>query len=197
MRTPGLAGVVVVLILAQFGCGIQPLVSSTCRSWWGQFLLATLSGIAFSVTGLADLLVSPLLGKRSDTLGYRRVLLISLLGGAIACLPQAFVSEYWQFVLLRFALGMFVGGMLPVANALLGRLVASSQRGLAYGLGASATQLGSFLGPITGGSVAALAGIRWVFVTTAVLFALSFVWAFFAVPKSLPTAASPEDGKRG
>jgi len=199
LRTPGLAGVVVVLILAQFGVrSIQPLVSLYVQELVGPVpLLATLSGIAFSVTGLADLLVSPLLGKRSDTLGYRRVLLISLLGGAIACLPQAFVSEYWQFVLLRFALGMFVGGMLPVANALLGRLVASSQRGLAYGLGASATQLGSFLGPITGGSVAALAGIRWVFVTTAVLFALSFVWAFFAVPKSLPTVASPEDGKRG
>jgi DHA1 family multidrug resistance protein-like MFS transporter len=92
---------------------------------------------------------------------------------------------------------MFIGGMLPVANALLGRIVASSQRGLAYGMGASATQLGSFLGPITGGSIAAAAGIRWVFVTTALLFALCFVWAFFVVPRTLPATSSPEAGKGG
>jgi DHA1 family multidrug resistance protein-like MFS transporter len=197
LHTPGLAGIIVVLIQAQFGVrSIQPLVSLYVQELVGPVpLLATLSGIAFSVTGLADLLVSPLLGKRSDTIGYRRVLLISLLGGAVACLPQAFVTEYWQFVLLRFALGMFIGGTLPVANALLGRVVAAPQRGLAYGLGASATQLGSFLGPITGGSVAAAVGIRWVFVTTAMLFALCFVWAFFAVPRTLPATSSPEAGK--
>ena len=47
-----------------------------------QANLATLAGFAFSVTGVADLLASPFLGKRSDVIGYRRVLLICLLGAA-------------------------------------------------------------------------------------------------------------------
>ena len=35
--------------------------------------LATLSGIAFSVTGLCDVIAAPFLGNRSDVIGYRRV----------------------------------------------------------------------------------------------------------------------------
>jgi MFS family permease len=39
-------------------------------------LLAQFAGFAFSVNGVADLIASPFLGKRSDTIGYRRVLII-------------------------------------------------------------------------------------------------------------------------
>jgi DHA1 family multidrug resistance protein-like MFS transporter len=142
-----------------------------------------MAGFAFSVTGVADLIASPFLGKRSDVLGYRRVLLISLMGAALASLPQAFVTSYWGFLAARFGLGMFVGGILPTANALVGRLVARADRGTVYGLTASATFLGSFSGPLVAGSLAATAGIRWVFVLTATLFLVNFLWIYFFVPE--------------
>ena len=72
--------------------------------------------------GLADLVASPFLGKRSDTAGYRRILLICLFGATLATFPQAFVQNYWMFVLERFGVGVFIGGVLPTANALVGRL---------------------------------------------------------------------------
>ena len=65
---------------------------------------------------------------------------------------------------------MFLGGILPTANALIARLAAVSHRGLAFGLTASETALGSCLGPLMGGSIAATAGLRWVFVVTGALF---------------------------
>ncbi len=110
--------------------------------------------------------------------------MISLFGAAVVSLPQAFVDRYWQFLALRFALGMFVGGILPTANALVGRLVASSHRGLAFGVTASATFLGSFLGPFTGGSVGAVFGIRWVFVITGALFLSNLLLVFWALPNT-------------
>ncbi len=55
--------------------------------------LATASGFAIAVTGLADILASPWLGKRSDIIGYRKVLLISLAGVALFTFPQAFARN--------------------------------------------------------------------------------------------------------
>jgi MFS transporter, DHA1 family, multidrug resistance protein len=145
--------------------------------------LATLSGIAFSVTGLADVVASPFLGKRSDVLGYRRVLLISLLGATLTTLPQTFVGNYWVFTVERFGVGMFIGGILPTANALVGRLVPREQRGTVYGITASAMFLGNSLGPLSGGAVAAAFGLRWVFLVTGAVLLANLLWVYFRVPE--------------
>lgn len=121
------------------------------------------------------------LGKRSDIIGYRKVLLICLLGATLTSAPQIFVGSYWAFVAERFAVGLFIGGILPTANALIGRSVSRENRGTIFGMTASATFLGNSLGPLTGGSVAALLGIRWVFVVTTVLLAANLIWVWFTV----------------
>jgi len=92
-HSPGLLPLFVVLLLAQFGVqAVQPVVTLYVEQLLGPVpALATLGGLAFSVTGIADLIASPFLGRRSDVLGYRRVLLISLAGAALASAPQAFV----------------------------------------------------------------------------------------------------------
>ena len=89
--------------------------------------LATLGGLAFSVTGLAGMIAVPLLGKHSDEIGYRRVLLICLAGATLTSLPQAFAGSYWAFVVERFGVGLFIGGILPTANALIGRMVSRAE----------------------------------------------------------------------
>ena len=103
---------------------VQPVVTLYVEQLLGPLpQLATLAGMAFSITGVADLLASPFLGKNSDEIGYRRVLLICLLGAALATAPQALAHSYWTFLLERFGVGCFIGGILPTANALVGRLV--------------------------------------------------------------------------
>ena len=184
-RSPGLVPLFVVLLLAQFAVqAVQPVVTVFVEHLAGDRAdLATLSGLAFSITGVADLIASPFLGRRSDTLGYRRVLLISLAGAALASAPQFFVSSYWSFVAARFGLGLFVGGILPTANALVGRLAPASDRGAVYGATASAMFLGQSLGPLSGGAIAAAAGVRWVFLVTAVLLTVNLVWVWAKVPE--------------
>ena len=184
-QTPGMAVIFITMFAAQFGVRtVQPVVTPFVQELEGALpSLATLAGFAFSVTGIGDLLVSPFLGKRSDSIGYRYVLLICLFGAAMATLPQSFVESYWQFLGLRFVLGMFIGGILPTANAMVGQLVPVGQRGLAYGVTASATFLGCFLGPMSGGIIAASFGIRWVFAVTASVFLANLAWVFLMLPK--------------
>jgi len=184
-RSAGLLPLFFVLLLAQFGVRtVQPVVTLFVQDLVGNPAnLATLAGIAFSVTGVADLVASPFLGKRSDQIGYRKVLLICLFGAAVMSLPQAFAQGYWTFVAERFGVGCFIGGILPTANALVGRMVPRAQRGTVYGMTASATFLGNSLGPLTGGGVAATLGLRWVFVVTAGLLLANLVWVYFTVPE--------------
>ncbi len=169
--------------MAQFSVRtVQPVVTIFVQELIGTPpQLATLAGLAFSITGLADLLSSPFLGKRSDIIGYRRVLLICLLGATLTSAPQIFVGSYWAFLAERFAVGLFIGGILPTANALIGRSVSRETRGTIYGMTASATFLGNSLGPLTGGAIAASLGIRWVFVVTTLLLAVTLVWVWFTV----------------
>jgi MFS transporter, DHA1 family, multidrug resistance protein len=181
----GLSALFLVLLMAQFSTRtVQPVITIFVQELIGSPpQIATLAGIAFSITGLANLIAAPFLGNRSDIIGYRKVLLICLLGATLTSAPQIFVGNYWVFVAERFAVGLFIGGILPTANALIGRSVARENRGTIYGMTASATFLGNSLGPLTGGGVAAGLGIRWVFVVTTVLLAANLLWVWFTVPE--------------
>ncbi len=174
-----------VLFMAQFSTrAVQPVVTLFVQNLVGDRPdLATLGGLAFSVTGLAGMLAVPLIGRRSDDIGYRRVLLICLVGATLTSFPQAFVGSYWAFVVERFGVGLFIGGILPTANALIGRMVSRAERGTIYGMTASATFLGNSLGPLTGGAIAASLGLRGVFLITAALLLVNLVWVYFTVPE--------------
>jgi MFS transporter, DHA1 family, multidrug resistance protein len=174
-----------VLFMAQFSTrAVQPVVTLFVQEIVGMRPdLATLGGVAFSVTGLAGMIAVPLLGRHSDEIGYRRVLLICLAGATLTSLPQAFAYSYWEFAAERFGVGLFIGGILPTANAMIGRMVARSDRGTVYGLTASATFLGNSMGPLTGGAIAASFGLRWVFLITAALLLANLVWVYFTVPE--------------
>jgi len=185
LRSGGLLPLFFVLLFATFAVRtVQPVVTLFVQELVGNGpTVATLAGLAFSVTGVADLIASPFLGKRSDVIGYRKVLLIAIAGAALATLPQAFASNYYIFVAERFGVGCFIGGILPTANALVGRMVPGAQRGTVYGMTASAMFLGNSLGPLTGGAIAAVISIRFVFVVTAALLAATWVWVYFTVPE--------------
>ncbi len=185
LRSPGLIALIVVMVMGQFATqAVQPVVTLFVQEMLGQRPdIATLGGVAFSVTGLAGVLAVPILGRRSDTIGYRRVLLISLAGAALFTAPMALPLGYPAFVFERFGLGLFVGGVLPAANALVGRLTPPADRGLVYGLISSAYFIGNTLGPLSGGAIAATVGIRWVFAVTAVLVLANLIWVWAKVPE--------------
>ena len=184
----GAAGVLplfFVLFMAQFSTrAVQPVVTLYVQQIVGQRPdLATLGGIAFSVTGLAGMVAVPFLGRHSDEIGYRRVLLICLIGATLTSLPQAFANSYWTFAVERFGVGLFIGAIVPTANALIGRMVPRSDRGTVYGMTASATFLGNSFGPLSGGAIAASFGLRWVFLVTSALLLVNLVWVYLRVPE--------------
>src|SRR5271170_4007195 len=67
-RSPGLLALFFVLLMAQFGVRtVQPVVTLFVKEMLGPRPdIATLSGIAFSITGLANVVAAPFLGNKSD-----------------------------------------------------------------------------------------------------------------------------------
>jgi MFS transporter, DHA1 family, multidrug resistance protein len=180
----GLMAVIMVMMMGQFATqAVLPVVTLYVKDMLGPRPdIATLGGLAFAATGLAGVLSVPFLGRRADRIGYRTTLLLCLFGAAFFTLPMALPLGYWAFVVERFGLGLFVGGVLPVSNALVGRLTAPAQRGMAYGVISSAYFVGNTAGPLSGGGIAATVGIRWVFAVTGALIALNFLWVWWKVP---------------
>src|SRR6185312_1146356 len=96
----GLLSLFFVLLMAQFSVRtVQPVVTLFVQELVGSPPeIATLAGMAFSITGLGNLIAAPFLGNRSDIIGHRRVLLICLLGATLTSAPQIFADSYWVFL---------------------------------------------------------------------------------------------------
>ena len=77
---------------------------------------------------------------------YYRTRLLPQLQDDLAAVEKLFLAAQ------RFAVGLFIGGLLPAANALVGRLVSRAERGAVYGMTSSAMFLGNSLGPLLGGA---------------------------------------------
>lgn len=153
---------------------------------WVQLL----SGLVFSITGVATLIVAPRVGRLSDRIGSRRVLTVCLSGAAIMYVLQGFATSAWHMVVMRFALGLFTGGLMPAAQGLLARSVPREIQGRIFGLTSSAIFLGNTVGPLLGGSIAAAFGMRSVFPVTGALLLVTLGWVLTSVREtSVPEPA--------
>ncbi|MGG2066981.1 multidrug efflux MFS transporter [Bacillus sp. S14(2024)] len=147
--------------------------------------VALLAGITFSASGLANIIAAPRLGKISDKIGAQKVIFIALVMAGLIFIPQAFVKNPWQFIGLRFLLGLAAAGLTPSVNTLIKRITPASLTGRVFGFTMSAGYLGVFGGSVLGGQVAAYWGIRYVFFITSALLLINALWVYLKVYKKL------------
>ncbi|SMO62123.1 MFS transporter [Melghirimyces algeriensis] len=148
--------------------------------------IAFFAGLVSAVTGLANMLASPLLGRLGDKFGSEKVLFFSMLGASVFFIPHAAVSAVWQLLIFRFLLGLCVGGLLPSLNTLIRKNAPIGKESTAYGYSTSAVFLGNMLGPITGGVLSGIIGIRGLFLLTAFL----LICGAFLLRRRLPDSPS-------
>lgn len=140
--------------------------------------IALISGMVFAATGLSSVLAAPVLGRIADKIGPSKVMLVALIAAGLLFIPQAFVSNPWELMGLRFLLGMATAGLLPSINSLIKQLTPDEVSGRVFGYNQSAQFIGSFSGSVMGGGVAASLGIHYVFLLTSVLLLINAVWVY-------------------
>lgn len=148
--------------------------------------VSLLSGVVFSMTGVATMIVAPVAGRLSDKFGSRRLLVVCLGGASLLYVAQGFATATWQMILLRFVLGLFTGGLMPAVNGLIARAVPREVQGRIFGLTNSAIFLGNTAGPLVGGVIAATFGLKSVFPVTGALLLLDLAWVAASVRDPAP-----------
>ena len=149
-------------------------------------------GLLFSSYSLTQLLFAPLLGRLSDRIGRRPVLLASITGSAASYLLFAFAPTYGMLVVARSLSGLAAANY-AIAQAYMADVSAPEDRSKAMGLVGAAFGLGFVLGPALGGILANAGthtglGHRIVPLTAAALSGINLTIALFGLPESL----SPE-----
>jgi EmrB/QacA subfamily drug resistance transporter len=141
----------------------QTIVSTALPTIVGD--LGGLQHLSWVVTAylLASTVVSPLYGKLGDLYGRKRVLQVALvlflIGSALCGLAQTMP----QLIAFRAVQGLGGGGLIVVAMAVVGDLVAPRDRGRYQGLFGAVFGVSTVAGPLLGGFFVDNLSWRWIF----------------------------------
>jgi len=177
-RSPELRVLVMLMVLIQ----LSIVMVAPFLSLYVEYLrfspeyTGLMTGVVFGIAGVANAITAPLWGKRADRMGYQKVLRYSLVGISLFSLPQAFVTNVYQLLILRAGMGAFGSGVIPTVNTIVQRSTAEKDRGGIYGIFQSALLVGNMTGPLIGGFLSASLGLRWIFLINAAIFILAAVW---------------------
>jgi len=137
---------------------------------------------------VAAMAVKPISGRLSDRFGRKPVIIAGLLF-CIAALPLIFRSEsFTAFALFSIVLGIGVGAVTPVTNALIADLASAKRLGAAMGVFGTVFDVGEAMGPIVAGFLIGSLGYAATFDVLAAATLAATIVLMFAVRE--PGAAS-------
>jgi MFS family permease len=106
----------------------------------------------------------------------------------VLLIPQAFVTSSWQLIILRFLMGVALGGLLPCISSVIRHNVPDSAAGSILGLSVSSQYVGQVAGPLLGGFVGGHIGMRAVFLGTCVLLIAGAAYSWMVRPREVSAA---------
>jgi len=183
--------------LMYFGLALYVVYLPT---WLTKTQGATAGQIAslFLVGGIANALTGPLVGKLSDRIGRKGLIIASCLGLAGVMLGTTFlIHKFWMAYPLFFITMILVAARISPFQALLSALVKDDRRGTLLSLTVALGQVGFALG----GALAGPAYSRFGYASNSMIGAASvllmalLVWRFLPEPKlESPVSAQAHTG---
>ncbi|MGO9449685.1 MAG: MFS transporter [Candidatus Binataceae bacterium] len=147
-------------------------------------------GWILAIYSLAQLLFAPILGRISDRVGRRPIIMIGLLGSSVSYFLYGFAHSFAVLLLSRAIHGA-CAATVPTAQAYIADTTSEEGRARGMGLIGAAFGLGFVLGPGIGGVLGHASLKVPVFFASA----LTFANLIFAA-KRLPESHQPEPGAR-
>ncbi len=139
--------------------------------------IALWSGVSLGVTPAMTALLSPFWGRLADRYGRKIMIERSLLSFIFLMAAMAAATKAWHVFALRAAQGLFAGyGSLAITMA----ADSAPPERVAYSIGyvQTAQRLGPAIGPLIGGAIAQVVGLRHAFLVTAAFYVIALVLVF-------------------
>ena len=141
-------------------------------------------GLLFASFSLAQLVFAPLLGRLSDRIGRKPVIMISLLGTAVGSFVTGAAGALWVLFLGRILDGAS-GASVAVAQGAVTDLAPLSERPRLLGLLGAAFGVGFVVGPALGG-LASLGGEHIPFFVAGTVALINAIVAWRRLPETRP-----------
>lgn len=146
----------------------------------GFGLTDTEGGLVTSVFIVSYMTFSPLFGYFGDRMPRVPLLFCGIVGWSMAGLFASFAKYFWQFLLLRSAIGVGEASFAVLAPSIIADLYSGTERTNVLALYCSSIPLGSALGYVYAGEIARILDWRWAFrITPFVGLVLAFMLLLF------------------
>jgi MFS transporter, DHA1 family, multidrug resistance protein len=158
--------------------------------------IAFWSGISLGITPAITAFLSPVWGKLSDRFGRKIMVERSLICFVITMVVFAYVTKPWHVFAIRAFQGLFAGyGALGLAMA--AESAPPGKMASAIGMVQTAQRLGPALGPVIGGVLAQVVGLRNAFFFASAFYLIGLLLVFFMYhePKTPAEAAKGDAAK--
>ena len=139
-------------------------------------------GAILAAYSAAQLVGASLLGRLSDRVGRRPILLLSLAGSAASLVLCGLAGSLWLLLVARALAGLF-GGSIAAAQAVIADVTAPGERAKYMGLLGASVGLGFVFGPAIGAGLSRF-GFGAAAFAAAGLAALNLVFALFRLPET-------------
>src|SRR5213595_566744 len=170
----------VLIDLIGFGIIIPILPYYAQRFGAGGLGLGALLGVFSAMQFVA----TAILGRTSDRIGRRPILLATMLVNALGYVLFAAAHSYAVLFFARVVSG-FAGGNISAAQAYMADITTPAERSRGMGMIGAAFGLGFIIGPAIGGFAAHYLGPAAPGLVAAVLSLLNFISAYVILPESL------------
>jgi MFS family permease len=160
----------------------------------GHAAIVQWSGVAYGATFFTAALFAPIWGKLADLYGRKLMLVRASLGMAVAMSLIGMATTVWDLVGLRLLTGV-LGGYSSGSNLLVATQTPKARTGWALGVMSSGIMAGNLAGPLLGGMLPPLIGIRMTFFASGAMIFVAFLATAFLI-KEDPQPPKLKDDKR-
>lgn len=156
---------------------------------------AMVVGMLISSYAFCQLIAGPILGRLSDHMGRKPLLIVSQMGTFVGFLILAWAGSLWMVFLSRVIDGLTAGN-LSLAQAYIADVTTPENRAKSFGVIGVAFGIGFLIGPAISGYLAQF-GYVYPILAAAFLSASSIVCTATLLPKAEPHAAQGDSGPGG
>lgn len=151
--------------------------------------IALWTGLILGATPTVTAISAPLWGRVGDKYGSKLLVIRSLIAFILTKAAMAFVTAPWQLFALRALLGVFAGyGALTMSMA--AQSAPRDKMAQAIGTVQTGHRLGPAMGPVIGGLLAPLVGLRNAFLVAALFYAAAMLLIIFVYKEPLDVRAA-------
>lgn len=149
------------------------------------------AGLAVSLSALTSALIAPLWGRLADRYGRKPMMVRASLVMTFTMGGLAFVPNVFWLLVLRILNGLF-SGYVPNSTALIASQAPKNRSGYALGTLATGVIGGSLVGPLLGGVLAEILGIRQVFLLVGFILLICNLMTVFLVKEDFQPVTKAE-----